>query len=74
MRQNIGKSVSRRRRIQASEGLSYDDVLDRFLDYCEHGLFSAEELGIAISKWLSNDDFYDFVRANYYDEIFYDEY
>ena len=66
MRQNISKSVSRRRRIQASEGLSYDDVLNRFLDLCEEGILSSEELGIAISKWLSNDDFYDFEDAEDY--------
>lgn len=74
MKMNIHKSpINRRRRIQASIDISYDTVLSRFLAYCEEGTISSTDLGICISKWLSDDDFYDFVRANYYEEVFIEE-
>lgn len=74
MKMNIRKSpINKRRRIQASIDISYDMVLNRFLAFCEEGVISSEDLGMSISKWLSYDDFYDFVRANYYEEIFIKE-
>ena len=78
MKMNTSKSpINRRRRIQASRDLSYDRILSRFLDFCEEGWISSKDLGIAISDWLSSDDFYDFVRANYeeiIEEFMDDEY
>ena len=47
----------------------YNAILDVAIDDIAQ-FISSEDLMIAISKWLSNEDFSDFIRANFYDEVY----